>query len=108
MSVARAEAIQGAIDELLEATRETEQRLEQLGEPAAHDWMFALREVLLDLRRVLPAIATLSDLPDREAAAELMRELAGELAHGVAPHMIHHMQQVLDGLDEHATAAEEG
>jgi hypothetical protein len=92
-----------AIDQLLDTTRKAEDRLEAAGEPAAHDWMFALREVLLDLRRILPRISALSEDSATEATRAALREIAADLLFGFGPHMSHHMQELLASLDNEAT-----
>lgn len=91
--------IERTIDQLVESTYEAELRLEAMGERDAHDWMFALREVLLDLRRLLPVIASLPSTPDSGTAQKQMRDLAAELVYGFAPHVSHHLGEVLDLMD---------
>jgi hypothetical protein len=93
------------IDELIAATEQVERRLEAAGEARAHDWMFALREALLDWRRILPLVATLPDEGDRDAITARVREIAFQIAHVAAPHAQGHLTEVLEAIDpggEHA------
>ncbi len=93
------EDVTQVLDRLIESTHEAERRLESSGERDAHAWMFGLREFLLDLRRVLPAIASLPSAAERGTAKEQVRELAADLVYGVAPHVIHHLGEVLELID---------
>jgi hypothetical protein len=88
-----------AIDGLLELTHRLEARLEAESETRAHDWMFALREILLDQRRLLPQLAALADARDLATVPAQLRELAVELLEGAQPHARHHLDELLESLD---------
>lgn len=87
------------IDDLLAATRDIERQLEDQGEDRAHEWMFALREILLDYQRVLPRISDLREVEDREQLTTRLREIAAALRYEVGPHTIGHLDDLLDSID---------
>ena len=87
------------VDDLLAATHEVERRLEAAGEEHAHDWLFGLREALLDWRRILPLVAALPDAGDRAALTEGLREIAFQIAYVAAPHAESHLSEVLESID---------
>jgi hypothetical protein len=87
------------IERVLEGTYALESRLEAAGEPRAHEWLFHVREILLDLRHALALAAALPDAGTAEEARRALRALAAELGYGMAPHAEHHMSALIEALE---------
>ena len=92
--------VRRALDSLLGAVDEVEHRLADAGEVRAHEWTFALREVLLDYRRILPMISALPELSDRGTLTERLREIVVALRYEAGPHATHHLDEVLASMDD--------
>jgi hypothetical protein len=86
------------VNALMVTTRNVEARLLAAGESDGHDWMFALREVLLDLQRVLEKVAALEGVEDTVRLRQAVDDVATEIAYRVLPHSRAHMLDVLESL----------
>lgn len=92
--------VERTLDALLTGVGEAERRLEAAGETRAHEWAFALREVLLDYRRILPRIATLPELSDRAELTARVREVLVALRYEAGPHATGHHDEALASMEE--------
>jgi hypothetical protein len=92
------EDITAPIDRLIEGTQELERRLEASGVAAAHDWMFAIREALYDLRRAELALAGAIASSDEEAASQVHR-FVQMMLHEVLPHIHSHFDEIQPSID---------
>jgi hypothetical protein len=92
--------VERTLDALLASVGDAERRLEAAGETRAHDWAFALREVLLDYRRILPMIATLPELADRTELTARVRDILVALRYEAGPHATGHLDEALASMDD--------
>jgi hypothetical protein len=97
MAVTLAGDVTGVMDALIAATEDVERRLEAAGESHAHDWMFALREVVYDLKRELILVA---GLPDAEAVRERLAEISADVIYMLGPHAEHHLGEFVETDDD--------
>jgi hypothetical protein len=95
----RSDEVIRAIDGLLTITGEVERKLADAGEVHAHEWMFALREILFDYRRILPPITDLPNSDDRQEITAGLREIAAALLYEACPHMETHLDDLLNSID---------
>jgi hypothetical protein len=94
-----ADDIDRVMRNLLDSTADVERRLEAAGRLDAHELMFGLREVLLDLQRTLTAVAGLASADDPADTIRRLRRLTADFIHGIVPHTTDHLTDVLDRLD---------
>lgn len=83
------------IDTLLAASKEVEDKLEHAGVQDAHEWMFAIREMLYDMRRVsleLEEFFTTQKV-DKQNGEEL-RKIVNTVLYEVLPHIKSHMEDL--------------
>jgi hypothetical protein len=85
-----------SIDVLIQACNQLEDRLAPTQGEKAHDWLFAIREVLHDMRRLNLALASACNTPDLAAVPPALRSFARSWLHEVIPHVQSHMEE-LDG-----------
>lgn len=87
------------LDRLIEASQEFERRTSEAGFAQAHDWMFALREMFHDLRRLNQHVADLFNAAEVDTRApELLREVAVEVLYEIIPHVQGHMSELEESL----------
>lgn len=86
-------------DALIHASETFEKELQNRGVTEAHEWMFAVREVLYDVRRLDGALQKLYDTRDREAAVQAMKEYVEMWLYQVLPHVRAHMTDLEAELD---------
>jgi hypothetical protein len=87
-----------ACDALLQVSNDAEDALKEQDVEAAHQWMFNVREVLYDFRRVNLLLASLSDAKDGEEAATILGKFAETLLYEVLPHVQGHMTELEEQL----------
>lgn len=87
-----------ALDGLIEACGECRSRLQQSGQTYASDWMLALTESLLDVKRMIREVTGVLDAPP-EDVPRMMRRLVSDALTGVGPHILSHLTQVEKQLD---------
>src|SRR4051812_25292348 len=92
-------------DALIAATAVLEKRLSEAGVARAHEWMFAVREVLYDFRRLdllLVELLTATDVSGQ--APRVLRDWVQMVLYEVIPHVQGHLaeleQELGDPLDE--------
>ena len=95
-----ADDVTGVMDALIAATEDVERRLEAAGEAHAHDWMFALREVVYDLKRELILVAELPACEDAEAVRERLAEISADVIYRLGPHAEHHLGEFVQTDDD--------
>lgn len=87
------------INELLRASQDFEQRMSEAGISQAHDWVFALREMLYDLRRLNILLADLFNTTDiNKQSLQLLQEVVRTVRYEIIPHVEGHMDEVEQAL----------
>ncbi len=95
------------IDLLIKACNELEVRLvSQYGEKC-HDWLFDIREVLYDLRRLNVKLVEACNISDIATAPLVLRSFARSWLHEVIPHIQGHMQELDEDLADLVPDAEQ-
>jgi hypothetical protein len=79
--------------------RRVSRQLDEAGVAQAHDWMFALREVLYDLRRFNISLAKLfnTEHPAQEAPT-LLQDIVTMALYQIPPHVKLHMEELEESL----------
>ncbi len=87
------------IDSLLAASNELENKLEQAGIQDAHEWMFALREMLYDIRRVILELDKFFNMKNvgRQSEEQLMK-ITNIILYEFLPHIQSHMEDLEKNL----------
>jgi len=88
-----------ASEALIKASEEFEDRIKNYGVTGAHEWMFAVREALHDLRRLEVSLCALYSARDREDAARLCSEYVEMWLYQVLPHIQAHMTELEHEMD---------
>ena|SRR5690242_17867372 len=86
---------QGALD----ALDRVERNLLKAGVVPAHEIVFGMREVVLDLERVLRAVTTLGLEPDPHDTLQAVRRITADALYGVVPHSSRHLDEVLNLIE---------
>jgi hypothetical protein len=82
-----------------EAAKQCETRLNEAGIAQAHDWMYALREVLYDIRRFNISLAKLFNTEDpAQEAPTLLQAIVNMALYEISPHMELHMRELEESL----------
>jgi hypothetical protein len=91
-----------SIDDLIEASSEVEKTLESAGVAHAHELMFAVREILYDMRRLHAALAHAFAAEPGEPAAHALDRFATMFQFEVIPHVQAHLDDLRRdlGLEE--------
>lgn len=101
------EEVTSNIDMLLKVSLDFEQRMLEAGILEAHDWMFALREVLYDLRRLNILVASLFNSSDvGSKGPQLLQEIVQTLKYEVVPHVESHMNELEQALENYLPKSE--
>ena len=89
------------IDTLLAASKEMEDKLERAGVQEAHEWMFAFREMLYDMRRVSLEMEKFfsTQKVDRQSREQL-EKIVNTVLYEVLPHIRSHMEDLEQGLSD--------
>jgi len=99
MSVSRDDVVHN-IDQLVRASEDLEKRLSEGGYSQAHDWMFAIREMLYDLRRLNIRLADLFNTTNTiNQGPPLLHDIVKTVLYEIVPHVQGH----LDELDQSLT-----
>ncbi len=86
------------IDALLKASQKFEEQLTTEGIPQAHEWMFAVREVLYDLRRLNLLLADMYNQSDVNQSLTLLKGIVQTILYEIIPHVEGHMSELEEGL----------
>jgi hypothetical protein len=83
------------LDRLIAASQDFEERTSAAGFAQAHDWMFALREVLYDLRRLNLHLADMFNSGGLDKNAPLLlHAVAVEMLYEILPHVQGHLNEL--------------
>jgi hypothetical protein len=91
--------VERLMDALITATGDVERRLEEGGEQSAHDWMFALREILYDVKRALLLVARLPGEEGADAVRRTVEQISTEFVYMLGPHAEHHLGELLEAFE---------
>ncbi|HYP19462.1 MAG TPA: hypothetical protein VEY08_05255 [Chloroflexia bacterium] len=87
-----------SLDLLISASQLIEAKLNEAGYEQSHDWMFAIREVLYDLRRLNLILVNLDNTIDLNNAPALLGSFARAVLYEVIPHVQGHMEELEQSL----------
>ncbi|HEX9989346.1 MAG TPA: hypothetical protein VGE45_12820 [Chloroflexia bacterium] len=97
MSLSEHEAT-SSLDLLILASQRIEAKLAEAGNEQSHEWMFAIREVLYDLRRLNLILVELDSTIDWSNAPALLGDFARAVLYEVIPHVQGHMEDLEESL----------
>ncbi len=86
------------IDRLIIASKAFETRLERAGYPHSHEWIFALREMLYDIRRLELLVEKLYTSETGDLDNEL-RTVVEAVLYEMLPHIESHMREIENDLN---------
>lgn len=92
------------LDALIDGTGDLEERLERAGEANAHDWMFAVREILHDVKRALALVADLPGHEDPAAVRDALKDISMEFVYMLGPHAQHHLGELFEAIERDETS----
>jgi hypothetical protein len=101
----RQNLIEESYDSLLQSVNSAEDRLTEQGVDTAHSWMFHVREVLSDLRRVNLVLTGLAEATDGKRAVAVLRNFTDTLLYEMCPHVqqhLHELETMLEAFNPHA------
>jgi hypothetical protein len=83
---------------LVEASNQFERRMKESGSDDSHDWAFAIRETLLDLRRMNLMLVDIYSLEDPDRTIELLGRFVQMILYEMLPHIQGHMAELEEEL----------
>jgi hypothetical protein len=106
MNISEDEATK-SIDALLQACTKLEESLKATYGEKAHEWLFAVREVLYDLRRLNLVLSAACNVEDPGSAPLQLRSFARVLLYEFIPHVQGHMEELDQELPADASDEED-
>lgn len=86
-------------DAFIRESEDLERRLTRDQVQEAHDWMFAVREILYDFRRLDLSLCRVYGANDRARTAALLNDFAQMLLYEVIPHVQQHATDLENDLE---------